>query len=168
MSETPQAAARERTRWLLAESDTSIDAKGRVLFPKKFRDGLGEDFVILVGEHYQLILYPNQVFQEIVDEIQKYPRLSQGRQNYTREFTRDSEQGLEFDPQGRLVIPQKLRTVANLKGELKLMGQIDYLELWSSDEREEFEKDPHSYKPERRELLQAAYERMVSEGKDRG
>ena len=94
---------------LVGTDEAVLDDKGRLLFSKKKRDALGENFVLAQGPLSNLVLYPANTWAELVADFGKYERLNFGRQQYTRLLFGTAAADLKFDGQGRLVIPAKLR-----------------------------------------------------------
>ncbi|HRJ26923.1 MAG TPA: hypothetical protein PLO61_05380 [Fimbriimonadaceae bacterium] len=147
---------------LVGTDEAVLDDKGRLLFSKKKRDALGENFVLAQGPLSNLVLYPANTWAELVADFGKYERLNFGRQQYTRLLFGTAAADLKFDGQGRLVIPAKLREKGKIKEKDKvlLIGCGDYIEIWSETEWEKFNEFPEVYGRERREALDRAYSQM--------
>jgi MraZ protein len=92
--------------------------------------------------------------------MEKYDQTNQGTIDYTRMVMGSAEDELEFDPQGRVVVPRKLRDAAKLKDKLLLVGCNSRLEVWAEDEFARYEQDRDGYCRERREKMQRAYKEM--------
>ena len=107
----------------------SIDEKGRLTVPSKFRGELSVGLVVTRGLDRNLTLYPLASWQELYDNIMKQP-LSD---NDVRAFRRRVFSGatdLKPDKQGRVVLPQYLREFAGINGEVILTGMGNHLEIW--------------------------------------
>lgn len=146
---------------LLGTDEAIIDDKGRILIGKKKRERLGDGFVMALGDVGCLVAYPEHRWNEIVTEIMGYSGINQGRQQYTRLVLGTADDELSFDGQGRVVVPTKLRKLANLNKEVVLVGCGDRLEIWDKDEWKQYNDYPDSYGFQRRETIEKAYAQMV-------
>lgn len=149
---------------LIGTDEATIDEKGRILFSKKKRERLGDDFVVVLGDVGCLEAYPAAVWADRLQNIFRYESINQGRQQYTRLVLGLAEDELKFDAQGRVVIPQKLRTLAQLKDRVLLVGCGDRVEIWDRDQWEEYDRNPEGYGIARRKSIETAYQRMKSGG----
>ena len=147
-------------RWLTGTDEATIDDKGRVLVGKKKRERLGETFVLAIGQTGCLIAYPEAVWSSIVDEIYKHESINAGTEEYTRYMLADAEDEIKFDQQGRFVVPQRMRGVANLKDKIVLLGCGNRMEIWAKAEYEAFRTHPDTYGMERRQAILKAYRQM--------
>lgn len=110
-----------------------IDEKGRLFIPSKFRTELGCSFVLTKGLGKCLAAYPLNEWAAFEEKIKALPtRKSRELQLF---FVAPS-QDMELDGQGRILVPQKLRTYAGLHKSLVIVGMIDHLEIWSEEEWE--------------------------------
>lgn len=115
----------------MGEYNHTIDAKGRLIVPAKFRDQLGEAFVITKGNDGCLSIYTNEAWESFLEKVTKLP----GNKN-SREFVRyfvSSAEVVEADKQGRILIPASLREHAGLDKDVVLAGVIDKIEVWDKD-----------------------------------
>ncbi len=108
----------------------SIDAKGRLFIPAKFRDELGFSFVVTKGLGDCLAVYPMQEWQAFEEKINSLPT-KKARQLQT--FFVASAQDCEIDGQGRVLISQKLREYAGLSKNAVVVGMTKYMEIWDED-----------------------------------
>lgn len=145
---------------LIGSEDATVDDKGRILFSKKKRERLGDDFAMLVGELGCIVCYPGEVWTEKVNEILSYDSLGKERQQYTRLFLSCAEDELNFDGQGRVVVPFRLREIAKLKNKVKVVGAGDRVEIWDAEEYETYLTDLEGYNATRRDALDKAYKAM--------
>jgi len=146
-------------------SDATIDDKGRILVDKKNRERLGKDFVVALMPTGCLGMYGADQWEEKVEDMLSYDSMNTGREHYTRMMLAHVADELNFDAQGRFVLPQKLRTKAGLSERVVLNGAGDRLEIWDADEFADYEKRPWTYGIERRETIEKAY-KMMKEGGD--
>ncbi len=122
---------------LMGEYHHNIDDKGRLTIPSKFRDDLGEKFVITRGLENCLFAYSLEDFQKIVAELQKIPFTKKDARQFMRFFLSGATT-VEFDKQGRINISSHLISYAELKKECIIIGTGDRLEIWSSNNWNDF------------------------------
>ena len=110
---------------LLGEETVTVDGKFRVLFSKKKRDRLGENFVLAIGLKGCLEALPRATFDQMTAEILAAPPLNMGRQEYASMLARNSDDDQNFDSEGRVLIPVGLRAKGKIaqKGKLVLKAQ---------------------------------------------
>ena len=105
----------------------SIDAKGRLFIPAKFREELGFSFVLTKGLENTLTIYPNSEWDKFAEKISSLP----SKQSRTlQRFFVASAQDSSPDSQGRILIPQVLREYAGLSKNVKVLGMTDHIEIW--------------------------------------
>lgn len=109
----------------------TIDTKGRVFIPSKFRDGLGENFVVTLGLDGCLFIYPMDEWNNFVTELKKLPGNKEGRQ-LQRYFMAGACE-CEADKQGRILLPAKLREHADLNKDVISVGVLNKVEMWSKE-----------------------------------
>ena len=122
---------------LMGEYHHNIDDNGRLTIPSKFRDDLGEKFVITRGLENCLFADSLEDFQNIVAELQKIPFTKKDARQFMRFFLSGATT-VEFDKQGRINISSPLISYAGLKKECIIIGTGDRLEIWSSDNWNDF------------------------------
>ena len=122
---------------LMGEYHHNTDDKGRLTIPSKFRDDLGEKFVITRGLENCLFAYSLEDFQKIVAELQKIPFTKKDARQFMRFFLSGATT-VEFDKQGRINISSPLISYAELKKECIIIGTGDRLEIWSSNNWNDF------------------------------
>lgn len=112
--------------------DHTVDKKGRVFIPAKLRDDLGESFIICRGISGKrcLCIYPFHEWEKLVAKISELPS---SQASGIKRFIFDGAFNVEFDSQGRIVIPPTLREYGELGANAHLIGMDTYIELWSSE-----------------------------------
>ena len=113
------------------EYNHSIDAKGRVIVPSKFREQLGEEFVVTKGLDGCLFVYPKSEWEGIEEKFRGLPSNAE-----TRRFMRFFFAGAatcEVDKQGRILIPPNLREHADLQKDIVSAGVLNRVEIWNKD-----------------------------------
>ena len=100
--------------------DHSIDAKGRVIVPAKFREELGDSFVVTLGLDGCLFVYPQEDWEDFVKQLRELPGSKEARK--LQRYFMAGAASCELDKQGRVLIDQKLREHAGLDKEVVLAG----------------------------------------------
>lgn len=150
-----------KPKLLLGQEEANVDDKGRVLFAKKKRERLGEDFVMCLGDNGCCIYaYPADVWNPLAEDVISHDPTNQGRQTYSREVLGTAVDDLNFDTQGRAVIPRKLREDAKIKDKILLIGCGDRVEIWAEEELQNFKTDPINYGRTRAEMIKEARRQM--------
>lgn len=114
----------------IGEYRYNADAKGRVSVPAKFRDELGEKFVITKGLDQSLFVFPEAKWETFVSQLDTLPISNRDARAFTR-FILSGASDVEMDKQGRMLIPQALREFANIEKELLVIGVGSRVEVWS-------------------------------------
>ena len=119
--------------------DHSLDPKGRVILPRKFRDELGQDMVITkgVGKERCLYVFPQAEFEAFAAKLHSQPLTARPTRDFARMFVAGASSE-SADSQGRVVIPQALREYAGLAKDVVLLGQIRRVEIWDKAEWERY------------------------------
>ncbi len=121
----------------IGEYSLSMDAKGRIAVPAKFRTLLDGGAVITRGLDRSLFLYPKKEWEKIAAKLANLP-ISQAN---SRAFARLMLAGAwdaEMDKQGRIIIPEYLRKFATLTKKVVAAGLYDRIELWDEQSWSEY------------------------------
>ncbi len=110
----------------------TVDTKGRLALPAKFREVLGPRFIIARGLDKCLFVYPGQEWELILDKIKDMPLNQKDSRAYARYFLSGATEA-EPDKQGRILVPAHLRDYAELNKEVYVLGVGTRLEVWSKD-----------------------------------
>ena len=129
---------------LIGEYHHSIDEKGRLIIPSKFREEIGTSFVVTRGLDGCLFVYSLVEWERIVAKLKKLPFTKKDARTFTRFFLA-SATVCQFDKQGRINLVNSLIEYAELKKECAIIGVNDRLEIWALDKfnnlmNENFEK----------------------------
>lgn len=122
---------------LMGEYHHSIDEKGRIIIPSKFRYDLGEKFIVTRGLDKCLFIYSEQEWNKLVGKLKKLPFTKQDTRNFLRFFLSGATE-CEFDKQGRINITSPLVSYAGLKKDCVIIGVNDRLEVWADGIWKEF------------------------------
>ena len=122
------------------EYSHSVDAKGRIIMPAKFREILGDMFVVTKGLDGCLFVYPNDEWENIEKKLRTLPLTNTAARKFSR-FLLAGATTCEVDKQGRVLIPSVLREFAGLNKEVVLVGVLNRIEIWSKERWQENEYD---------------------------
>lgn len=111
----------------------SLDAKGRLILPRRFRDELGQDMVITKGIERCLYVFPLAEFEAFAAKLRTLPLTQRPGRDFVRVFVSGASQET-VDSQGRFVIPQSLRAYAGLTRDVVVVGQLNRIEIWDQQE----------------------------------
>ena len=115
------------------EYSHTIDAKGRVIIPSKLREALGEGFVIARGLEGCLYVYDAEGWKNFEEKLETMPDITSVELNALRRFMIAGAVDGELDKQGRVMIPNSLRTHADLKKDVVFAGVGKRVEIWDKD-----------------------------------
>ncbi len=121
----------------MGEYHHSIDDKNRLIIPSKFRNDLGDEFVITRGIENCLFVYPKDNWEHIVNKLETLPFTKRDARTFTRFFLSGATVA-EFDKQGRINITSPLISYADIKKECVIIGTGDRLEIWSKESWDDF------------------------------
>ena len=115
---------------LIGEYQHSIDPKGRVIVPSKFREDLGERFYVTKGMGKSLFVLSPKEWEKLQEQIMAMP-MSKARQLQLYFFAGAAE--VEPDKQGRILLPQHLRDHAGLTKDIAFVGVSRRAEIWDAE-----------------------------------
>ncbi len=121
----------------MGEFQHSIDEKGRLTIPAKFRDELGSSFVITRGLDQCLFVYPNSEWKILEERLKTLPFTKADARAFTRFFFSGATE-CEWDKQGRVNIPANLREHAALTKDCVVIGVSSRVEIWSKEKWEAY------------------------------
>lgn len=116
----------------LGEYAHSMDEKGRVAVPARFREQLREGIILTRGFDHCLQVYPHATFDQLRQRVSELSIGNMDVRNLRRLLFAGAAE-VELDKQGRVLIPQNLREYAGLKGQAILVGNDNYFEIWSEE-----------------------------------
>jgi MraZ protein len=116
----------------LGEATHTIDSKGRLTIPARYRGALAAGLVVTRGFDQNLMLFPLDGWQELAARITQRPLADDDMRAFRRRVFSGAVD-LVPDRQGRILLPPYLRSFAGMNGEVVIAGMYDYLELWSAD-----------------------------------
>jgi transcriptional regulator MraZ len=113
----------------LGEYQHSLDAKGRVILPAKYRDQLSGGAYVTRGRGGCLSVYTAQEFQEVADRVREASKRGGRELDAARSFFAGTAE-VSPDKQGRIAIPQQLREYAGLDKDVVVAGVFSRIEIW--------------------------------------
>ena len=116
----------------MGEYSHSIDAKGRLIMPAKFREQLGDEFVVTKSPDKCLYVYTNEEWKNFEEKLATLPITNKGTRQFVRFFLAGAA-SCEVDKQGRILLPAVLREFAELDKEVVLAGTSKRIEIWNKD-----------------------------------
>ena len=117
---------------LIGEYHHNIDEKGRLIIPSKFREDIGNSFVVTRGLDGCLFVYSLVEWEKIIAKLKSLPFTKKDARIFTRFFL-SAATVCEFDKQGRINLVNSLIEYAGLKKECVIIGVNDRLEIWALD-----------------------------------
>ena len=125
-----------KTTALRGSETTRVDDKGRLKIPSIFRsriqDRSGADVFVTSVKGDSVLIYPIDVWSAMEERIVLAPSQNPALKRFMDRVSYFGQPG-EIDPQGRVLIPQQLRQRASILGEVRVLGRINYLEVWNEE-----------------------------------
>lgn len=125
----------------LGEHRHSLDPKGRVIFPSKYRESLGDVFYLNVGTDKCISVYPEAEWQNLMDRIDAFPTSETAK---IKRYLFSKSVDVKMDKQGRVLLPEELRERVGITAETGIMiaGAGKKIEIWNEQTYdEEMSKD---------------------------
>jgi len=117
----------------MSEYRHTVDTKGRLIIPAKFREEIGDQCYLTRGLDGCLFLFPEKEWEEFEGKLRQLPvTFNKDARQFVRFFTTGATNG-QFDKQGRILIPQTLREFADIRKEVVVAGSLNKLEIWSKE-----------------------------------
>jgi len=116
----------------IGEYQHTLDAKGRMFVPAKFREELGEKFIVTIGLDRCLFVFPAETFQIYKEKLDAISLANRDAREFTRFFFAGAGE-CELDKQGRIILPQKLRSYAKLEKDVTVVGVSGRVEIWDKE-----------------------------------
>jgi MraZ protein len=119
---------------LRGNATATVDDKGRFKLPVQYRGFIeetwGSDFYVTSFEGESVQIYPLPVWQEIEEKLAKLPSQNPTKKKYL-DRTSYFGQATSLDKSGRILIPALLRESAKMAGEVAVLGNLNYLDVWN-------------------------------------
>ncbi len=124
----------------------TVDGKGRLKIPTGFKafldESYGPDFYVTSLDGQFVRVYPFSVWRDIEEKLAALPSMNKSKKKFL-DRTNYWGQVVRADGQGRVLIPALLRESAAMRGEVAVIGYLNYLDVWNMDRfREQLEHNP--------------------------
>jgi MraZ protein len=133
----PTTCGREEQRLFLGEHQHTLDVKGRVILPARFRERLSSGLVFVPSQDRCIDVYPLTAFEKRVEQLRALPREDQEARAYLRVFLAGAHEE-KPDSQGRVTVPPRLRSYAKLDKDLTINGADEKVEIWDRETWESY------------------------------
>lgn len=120
----------------MGEYNHTVDAKGRLIIPSKFRDTLGNEFVVTKGLEGCLFVFERYEFDSFIDKLNEKSDLEANVRKIKRFFISGAQE-VEVDKQGRILLPSVLREHASLEKDVVFAGVGGHVEIWDKNRWDE-------------------------------
>ena len=120
----------------MGEYNHTVDEKGRLIIPAKYREELGNEFVVTKGLDGCLFAYGLSEWQVLEEKLRALPLTNKDARAFAR-FMLAGAASVEIDKQGRILLPQVLKNFAEIEKEVVLIGVASRFEIWNRTKWEE-------------------------------
>jgi MraZ protein len=124
----------------MGEYQHTIDDKNRLIIPSKFREGLGDKFVMTKGLDNCLFVYPLEEWEKLEQKLKALPFTKSDARAFVRFFFSGASE-CELDKQGRVLVPQVLKDHAQIKKDVVIIGVSSRVEVWSKEVWERYSQE---------------------------
>ncbi len=126
----------------MGEYNHTVDPKGRLIVPAKFREQLGDEFVVTKGLDGCLFVYPSKEWHDVEEKFRNISSTGKDARKFARFFFAGAAE-VELDKQGRILLPPVLREYAGLQKDVVLAGVLNHVEIWDKERWQEntYEED---------------------------
>jgi MraZ protein len=124
----------------LGRFEHSVDTKGRVAVPARFRDRLSGELILTRGNDGCLYLFTEESWEPLAAKLNALPTGDEDARNLRRAVFSSAEP-VELDKQGRVIIPDHLRQYAGINGDVSIIGLGEYIEIWDTQAWQKLDSD---------------------------
>jgi len=110
----------------------TLDSKGRLIIPSKFREELGNVFYVTQGLDECLYIFSAEKWAKLLEGLEELPMASKEARNISRRLISKAAQ-LEPDKMGRVLLPATLREMLGLEKDVAVVGAINKIEIWEKN-----------------------------------
>ncbi|MEX2355622.1 MAG: division/cell wall cluster transcriptional repressor MraZ [Thermaerobacterales bacterium] len=115
---------------LIGEFHHTVDSKGRLIVPARFREELGDRFIVTRGLDNCLFVYPMAEWRQLETKLKSLPMTQPNARAFVR-FMFSGATECVLDRQGRILLPNNLRDYARLERDVVVLGLSSRVEVWS-------------------------------------
>jgi MraZ protein len=127
----------------MGEHTHTIDIKGRLTIPARFREGLAAGLVVTRGYEPCLRVYPAEAWAALAAKVAAMPQTSRAARTFSRVFFGGASDA-PLDKMGRVLLPGYLREYAGLREEAVVVGCNEFIEVWAPERLRELEAEEMS------------------------
>lgn len=124
----------------IGEYEHSLDSKGRIIIPAKFREKLDETFIVTKGLDNCLFIFPKNEWEIFESKLKSLPLTRKDARAFVRFFFSGATE-CDLDKQGRILVPNNLRNHAKLNKDAIIIGVSNRVEIWSREEWNTYNED---------------------------
>lgn len=124
----------------IGEYRHSLDEKGRVIIPSKYRSTLGELFIVTKGLDGCLFIYTLSEWTLFEQKLKTLPLTNMNARKFVRFFLSGAVE-CTLDKQGRILIPNHLRVYSEIKKDIVFIGMSNRIEIWSSCKWDQYNEE---------------------------
>ena len=124
----------------IGEYRHNLDSKNRIIIPVKFRDGLGETFIVNKGLDGCLAVYTEDKWMSMLNSLEKIPSTKREARLYMRALTSKAQE-CSLDNQGRIQLPPFLVQTAELNKNCVVIGAGDHVEIWPQETWDAYDEE---------------------------
>ncbi|ERI91282.1 protein MraZ [Clostridiales bacterium oral taxon 876 str. F0540] len=128
----------------IGEYQHAVDSKNRMIIPSKFREAIGESFVLTKGLDGCLYAYTKYEWKILEEKLKKLPLTNKDARAFVRFFFSGANE-IDVDKQGRALIPQNLLEYAEVKKDIVSIGVSTRIEIWSKEKWDEYNNQNIDY-----------------------
>ncbi|ADY55001.1 Protein mraZ [Syntrophobotulus glycolicus DSM 8271] len=130
----------------------TIDNKGRLIVPVKFRESLGDHFIATKGLDNCLFIFPLKEWKSFEEKLKQLPISRPNARSFVRFFFSGAAE-CELDKQGRILLPANLREYASLDKDVILAGVMNRIEIWDNSRWKDYSSNAEDHYAEAAESL---------------
>ena len=134
----------EERSLFLSQYRHTVDTKGRIVLPARYRDKLGSGCVITKGQERCLYVFPLDMWEHEVEKYRLLPRTDARARRLTRAFFAGAIHQ-ELDTAGRVQLPVRLRQYAGLEKDVTVIGVEERAEIWDSAAWDQYDEEADNY-----------------------
>jgi len=124
----------------MGEFQHTVDKKGRLIMPARFREGLSQGFIVTKGLDHCLFVYPREEWFSIEKKLKTLPFTQKEARAFVRFFFSGAVE-CELDKQGRVLLPNNLREYAEIQKDVVVIGVSSRVEIWSKENWEKYSSE---------------------------
>jgi len=125
---------------LIGQYESKADDKGRIIFPKKFREEIGDSLIATQGFESSIIIVSQKEWESLLEGTRGRPFIEYETRE-TQRFLLGGASLIELDSKGRFITPSYLREFAGIENEIIFLGLSRYIEIWDKKRWSEYRQN---------------------------